>query len=225
MTYHRSKPHPKVGDIWRFNTHVSRNAQGIELTIRKVEAGFGGRGRAYYTGRTAGALSVNDLKWCADFVREGPPPPKALPSKEALATADWLDRKASAWMRGVKEGWTRGDRVEGERKTQEAVWEEDRKAQEWATRSFSELTVDELRALGRKGDFRRRLETFFKTHSPHKLPTLNKCMEKFEDNEERMMLELEEAEAKMVADADLGSALLMMPDAQLGSLLKPIKNT
>ena len=50
-------------------------------------------------------------------------------------------------------------------------------------------------------------------------------MEKFEEHEERMVLELAKHEAKIAADAALGAALLTMSDAQLGSLLKPIKST
>ena len=240
MTDHRSKPDhrskrdPQVGDTWHWNGNVSRNAQGIKFKIIRVEGSFGGQGRVHYTGRTAGAISVDSLKWSADFMMEGPPPPKPVHSQAAIRDAAYLNGKAADWMRGVRAGWARGDREEEERKAQEAVWEEERKAQEWAARTFSELTVDEHRALcRRKSDFRGRLETFFKTHSPNKLPRLNKYMEKFEEHEERMVLELAKHEAKMAAKheakmaagAALGAALLTMSDAQLGSLLKPIKST
>ena len=226
MTDHRSKRDPQEGDTWCWGDNVSRNAQGIKFKIIRVEETFGGQGRVHYTGRTAGAISVDSLKWSADFMMEGPPPPKPVPSQAAIRDAAYLNGKAADWMRGVRAGWARGDREEEERKAQEAVWEEERKAQEWAARTFSELTVDEHRALCmRKADFRMRLETFFKTHSPDKLPRLNKYMEKFEAHEERMVLELAKHEAKMAADAALGAALLTMSDAQLGSLLKPIKST
>ena len=240
MTDHRSKPDhrskrdPQVGDTWHWNGNVSRNAQGIKFKIIRVEGSFGGQGRVHYTGRTAGAISVDSLKWSADFMMEGPPPPKALPSQGAIRDAAYLNGMVSAWKRGVKDDWARADREEEERKAQEAVWEEERKAQEWAARTFSELTVDEHRALcRRKSDFRGRLETFFKTHSPNKLPRLNKYMEKFEAHEESMVLELAKHEAKMAAkheakmaaDAALGAALLTMSDAQLGSLLKPTLST
>ena len=223
---YRSKRDPQEGDTWCWGDNVSRNARGIKFKIIRVEEGFGGQGRVYYTGRTAGAISVDSLKWSADFMMEGPPPPKPVPSQAAIRDAAYLNGMASDWMRGVRAGWARGDREEEERKAREAVWEEERKAQEWAARTFSELTVDEHRALyRRKADFRRRLETFFKTHSPDKLPRLNKYMEKFEEHEERMVLELAKHEAKIAADAALGAALLTMSDAQLGSLLKPIKST
>ena len=232
---HRSKRDPQEGDTWCWGDNVSRNARGIKFKIIRVEEGFGGGGRVHYTGPTAGAISVDSLKWSADFMMEGPPPPKPVPSQAAIRDAAYLNGMASDWMRGVKADWARADREEHARLIMEAHFEEERlqRAQRKA-KFYSELPVDEHRALcKRKADFRRMLETFFKTHLPNKLPRLNTYMEKFETDEERMVLELAKHEAKMAAkheakmasDAALGAALLTMPDAQLGSLLKPIKST
>ena len=204
MADHRSKPHPQVGDIWRLNKKVSRNAQGIELIIFRVEESFGGKFRVYYTGRTSGTFSDDDLKWTADFVRNGTPPPKALPSQDAIRDAAYLNAKASRWMKGVKAGWARADQEEETRKEEEKL---SQLRQE--TKQLEQRTTDDLIAIGRKvlsdttaeadkvSELRNRLEAFWKKHSPDKLPGLNDTMARCKGKEDSLARELASAEAKM----------------------------
>lgn len=217
MTDHRSKPHPQVGDIWSWNNNVSSNAQGIELKITRVEGSFGGKFRVFYTGRTAGALSDDDLKWCADFVREGPPPPKAVPSQDALRDAAYLNAKASRWMEGVKAGWERADREEHARLLMEARFEEerlqraerkaaalsssiDKKEQEEEEERLRKEAEEKYRlSLGpvNVGELREKIKTFWEEHLPEKLPGLDECMERFKGKEHRLVFELEKGKAKL----------------------------
>ena len=207
MADHRYKPHPQVGDIWRLNKKVSRNAQGIELIIFRVEESFGGKFRVYYTGRTSGTFSDDDLKWTAYFVRNGTPPPKALPSQDAIRDAAYLNAKASSWMEGVKAGWRRADEFE-ESRAQHVRAHQLRKE----TKELERQTTDDLIAAGRKvlsdniaADrvvlLRKKVEAFWAKHSPHKLPQLDDTMASFKGREDRLAEELAEelaaAEAKM----------------------------
>lgn len=204
MTDHRSKPHPHVGDIWRWNDKVSRNAQGIELKIASVEGSFGGKFRVRYTGQTGGTIDDDNLKWTADFVRNGTPPPKAVPSQAALRDAAYLNAKASRWMEGVKAGWARADEFEERKKEQEKL---SQIRQE--TKQLEQRTTDDLIAIGRKvlsdttaeadkvSELRNRVEAFWTKHSPHKLPKLDETMASFKGREDCLAEELAAAEAKM----------------------------
>lgn len=217
MTDHRSKPHPKVGDIWRWNDKVSRNAQGIELKISSVEGSFGGKFRVLYTGRTSGTIDDDNLKWCADFVRNGTPPPKAVPSQAALRDAAYLNAKASEWMEGVKAGWERADREEHARVLMEARLEEERleRTKRWAAALCSSIDKKEQEekeerirkeaeekyrlSLGpvNVGELREEIKTFWEEHLPEKLPGLDECMERFKGQEHRLVFQLEEGKAKL----------------------------
>ena len=215
MTDYRSKRDPQVGDTWRWNGNVSRNAQGIQFKIIRVEGSFGGQSRVYYTGRTAGAISVDSLKWSADFMMEGPPPPKPVPSPAAIRDAAYLNGKADVWMRSVRAGWARGDREEEERKARElasgvselasGVSELPAVAHGIATKeeeekyrlSLGTVNVDELR---------KEIKTFWAEHLPEKLHKLDECMERFKDKEHRLVFELEKGKAKLAKFGSIEAA-------------------
>lgn len=225
MTDHRSKPHPKVGDIWRWNDKVSSNAQGIELKISRVEGSFGGKFRVRYTGQTGGTIDDDNLKWCADFVRNGTPPPKAVPSQAALRDAAYLNAKASRWMEGVKAGWERADREEHARVLMEARLEEERlqsaqrKAKFYASIARKDQEEEEERtrkeaeekyrlSLGtvNVGELREEIKTFWEEHLPEKLPRLDECMERFKGQEHRLVFQLEAGKAKLAQYGSLEAA-------------------
>ena len=232
MTDHRSKPHPKVGDIWRWNDKVSRNAQGIELKISRVEGSFGGKFRVHYTGRTGGTIDDDNLKWCADFVRNGPPPPKPVPSQAAIRDAAYLNGIASDWMRGVKAGWERADREEHARLILEAAEAEERlqralrKAKFYAGRSAGR-NLDQEEEQARKeaeekyrlslghinvAELREEIKTFWKEHQPEKLHRLDECMERFKGNEHRLVFELKAGKAKIAKFGSLEAAQLVLKE-------------
>ena len=223
MTDHRSKPHPKVGDIWRWNDKVSRNAQCIELKISSVEGSFGGKFRVRYTGQTGGTIDDDNLKWCADFVRNGTPPPKAVPSQAALRDAAYLNAKAERWMEGVKAGWARADREEHARLLMEARRGEERlqRAQHKATlySSIAGKYQEEERARTEAeqkyrlsvgpinvAELREEVKTFWEEHLPEKLPGLDECMERFKGQEHRLVFQLEAGKAKLAQFGSLEAA-------------------
>lgn len=225
MTDHRSKPHPGEGDVWRWNKNVSRNAQGIELKISRVEGSFGGKFRVFYTGRTSGTMSDDDLKWCADFVRNGTPPPKAVPSQAALRGAAYLNAKASRWMEGVKAGWERADREEHARVLMEARLEEERlqsaqrKAKFYASIARKDQEEEEERTRKEAeekyrlsvgpinvAELREEVKTFWEEHLPEKLPGLDECMERFKGQEHRLVFQLEAGKAKLAQFGSLEAA-------------------
>ena len=222
MTDHRSKPHPQVGDIWCWNNNVSSNAQGIELKISRVEGSFGGKFRVHYTGQTGGTIDDDNLKWCADFVRKGTPPPKAVPSPAAIHDAAYLNGKAADWMRSVRAGWARGDREEEERKARELA----SGVSELAS-GVSELPsgVSELPAVAHGiatkeeeeeyrlslgpinvAELREKVKTFWEVHQPEKLHKLDECMERFKGNEHRLVFELEKGKAKLAKFGSIEAA-------------------
>ena len=226
MTDHRSKPHPKVGDIWRWNDKVSRNAQGIELKISSVEGSFGGKFRVRYTGQTGGTIDDDNLKWCADFVRNGTPPPKAVPSQAALRDAAYLNAKASRWMEGVKAGWERADREEHARLIMEAAEAEERlqrtkrraaalcssidkkEQEEEEERARKEAEEKYRLSLGpvNVAELREEIKTFWEEHLPEKLPGLDECMERFKGQEHRLVFQLEAGKAKLAQFGSLEAA-------------------
>ena len=232
MTDHRSKPHPQVGDIWRWNTRVSRNAIGIELIIFRIEEHFGGKFRVFYTGKTNGTIVDDNLKWCADFVRNGTPPPKAVPSQDAIRDAAYLNAKASRWMEGVKAGWARADREEHARLIMEAAEEEERlrraqlKAKFYSGRSAGR-NLDQKEEQTRKAaeekyrlslghinvaELREEIKTFWKEHQPEKLHRLDECMERFKGNEHRLVFELKAGKAKIAKLGSLEAAQLVLKE-------------
>lgn len=236
MADHLSKPHPKVGDIWCWNDKVSRNALGIELIIFRVEGSFGGKFRVFYTGKTSGTVSDDDLKWCANFVRNGTPPPKAVPSQDALRDAAYLNAKASRWMEGVKAGWERADREEHARLLMEARFEEERlqraqrKAKFYAGLSAGR-NLDQEEERTRKeaeekyrlslgpinvAELREEVKTFWEEHQPEKLHKLDECMERFKGNEHRLVFELKVGKAKIDKFGSLEAAQLVLKEG-LGS--------
>jgi len=226
MTDHRSKPHPQVGDIWRWNTRVSRNAIGIELIIFRIEEHFGGKFRVFYTGKTNGTIVDDNLKWCADFVRNGTPPPKAVPSQDAIRDAAYLNAKASRWMEGVKAGWERADREEHARLIMEAAEAEERlqrtkrraaalcssidkkEQEEEEERARKEAEEKYRLSLGpvNVAELREEIKTFWEEHLPEKLPGLDECMERFKGQEHRLVFQLEAGKAKLAQFGSLEAA-------------------
>ena len=205
---HRSKRDPQEGDTWCWGDNVSRNARGIKFKIIRVEEGFGGQSRAYYTGRTAGAISVDSLKWSADFMMEGPPPPKPVPSQAAIRVAAYLNGMASDWMRGVKEDWARGGREEEERKARElasGVSELPAVAHGIATKEEEEEYRLSLGPIN-VAELREKVKTFWQVHQPEKLHKLDECMERFKGNEHRLIFELKAGEAKMAKFGSIEAA-------------------
>ena len=117
-------------------------------------------------------------------------PHMSLPGSEGLATAKWLGSEAAARRAQVIEQWEREGHV--------PTKAEKHSLDEECRLSVGPVDVDSLRES---------LKTFWEKHEPSKLPTLDKCMERFKGFEHRLVVELEVAEADVAQFGSLEAAM------------------